>query len=422
MTRSSPPRVVVIGAGLAGISTALELAERGIPSVLLERDPVAMNRASLRNEGKIHLGLIYAADPTLETARLQLQGALLFHRLLRRWLGRVMDELPISTPFVYCVPHDSVLTPDELEAHYERLQALYGEILGDGDYLGGRPDRLYERTRSEVPPLDPTSFQAIFRTEERAVETEWLARTLRAAIDASPLIEFRPGFLVAAVSPRQGGYRVEGSWNGVPAILDADQVVNACWENRPAIDAGVGIRPADGWLCRLKYRVVARLPEELRGAPSMTMVLGRYGDVVVRPDGTAYLSWYPAALAGWSEDSTIPGEWDAACRGEVPREIADRFAERFMDGLEPWYPGIRRCRPFLVDAGAIVAYGRTDVDDPASGLHHRSRIGVTSVEGYHSLDPGKLTTAPMYGAVAAERVAGLAATPPGASPLAAIPR
>ena len=33
-----------------------------------EQDPVALNRASLRNEGKIHLGLVYAADRPLATA------------------------------------------------------------------------------------------------------------------------------------------------------------------------------------------------------------------------------------------------------------------------------------------------------------------------------------------------------------------
>ena len=57
-----------------------------------------------------------------------------------------------------------------------------------------------------------------------------------------------------------------------------------------------------------------------------------------------------------------------------------------------------------VDAGAIVAYGRTDVNDPGSGLHDRTRVGVTSCDGYHSVDPGKLTTAPLFGELAARSV------------------
>ena len=86
MVSSSSP-IVILGAGLTGCSIALELAGRGHRVTLLDQDAVAMNRASLRNEGKIHLGLIYANDPTFATAELQLRGALAFQKLLRRWCG-----------------------------------------------------------------------------------------------------------------------------------------------------------------------------------------------------------------------------------------------------------------------------------------------------------------------------------------------
>src|SRR5438094_60357 len=78
--------VAVLGAGLQGTSIALELARRGIEVTLVERDPLALNRASLRNEGKIHLGLIYANEPSRATAFLQLHGALAFRSLLARWI------------------------------------------------------------------------------------------------------------------------------------------------------------------------------------------------------------------------------------------------------------------------------------------------------------------------------------------------
>ena len=57
-----------------------------------------------------------------------------------------------------------------------------------------------------------------------------------------------------------------------------------------------------------------------------------------------------------------------------------------------------------MDAGAIVAYGHSDVDDANSKLHDRSQIGVTSVGNYHSVEPGKLTTAPLFAVEAAARV------------------
>src|SRR5687768_7743031 len=113
--------VAVLGAGLAGSATALELARRGARVALLDPDEIAVNRASLRNEGKIHLGLIYAKDSSLGTARMQLQGALSFRRFLSRWIGAAADRLRRSTPFIYAVASNSLLSPQELSTHYDAV-------------------------------------------------------------------------------------------------------------------------------------------------------------------------------------------------------------------------------------------------------------------------------------------------------------
>jgi len=66
---------------------------------LLDQDPLPMNRASLRNEGRIHLGLICAADASGGTDRTQLRGALAFMPLLERWQGQHAPQaLPWTDP------------------------------------------------------------------------------------------------------------------------------------------------------------------------------------------------------------------------------------------------------------------------------------------------------------------------------------
>ena len=57
-----------------------------------------------------------------------------------------------------------------------------------------------------------------------------------------------------------------------------------------------------------------------------------------------------------------------------------------------------------VKGGAIVAWGKTDIYDPASELHRRFEIGVTSEGRFHSVDPGKLTMAPYFAEICAERI------------------
>lgn len=409
MSRHRRTSITVLGAGLTGVATALELARRGERVTLVDQDARAVNRASLRNEGKIHLGFIYANDRTLATARLQLEGALSFRALLHRWIGPRADTLPLSTPFVYLVARDSLLSCDQLEQHYAAVESIYREhIRHDAsiDYLGNRPTRLYEKCKAgEIPRAFNTDhFVGAFLTQERAIDTDVLAHALRGAVTESDGIEFLPEHKVLSVERANGLLRVEGTHPNGTWRIDTDQVVNALWESRLAIDQALGLSPEPGWVHRLKYRVVARLPERLLGAPSATMVLGPYGDVVVRRDGTAYFSWYPLGLRGWSHDLVPPPSWNALCAGKLGDKEARHVADDLLGAIDGWYPGAAEAQPLLVDAGVIVAYGRTDVDDASSGLHDRTRIGVTSSNGYHSIDPGKLTTAPLYARKAADHV------------------
>jgi len=411
MIERSRVNVAILGAGLTGVGTALELARHGISVTLVDQDEYPMNRASLRNEGKIHLGLIYANDRTLNTARIQLQGALRFRSILARWIGRRADRLRRSTPFMYLVANDSSLSVERLAGHYAAVQSMYSAFLDDDpalDYLGDRPSRLWERgSLAHVEQFVRTDrFVGSFRTAEVAIDPAELSTLLREAVAASPLIRFLPGRRVAGVDRSGGRLRVGGESSSGAWTIEADQVVNALWENRLAVDKTAGLTAPSGWLHRLKYRVIARLPDKLHGAPSVTMVIGRYGDVVIRPDGTAYLSWYPAGLRGWTHELAPPASWNGPCRGELLEGEARSIASDILAGIDAWYPGIGMSQPLLVDAGAIVAYGCTDVDDTSSALHDRSRIGVTSDDGYHSVDPGKLTTAPLFAEAAAARVLG----------------
>jgi glycine/D-amino acid oxidase-like deaminating enzyme len=406
--------VLVLGAGLQGAGVALELAGRGIPVTLLERDAVAVNRASLRNEGKIHLGFIYANDRSLDTAFLQLEGALRFRSIVGRWLGPDAGWLSTSTPFHYLVARDSLLAPDALAAHYGAVEAGCRERLAADtalDYLGTRPDRLSRPlTAAELAAhFDPTRFAGGFATLELAIDTEVLASALRRALADHPEVTLRCGRAARAIEREGGDFRVEGDGPNGPWRLRARQVVNATWEQRVAFDRQLGLAPPADLLHRLKYRLIVRLPAELRGAPSVSMVLGRYGDVVVRQNGTAYLSWYPSALRGWTHDIDPPREWDAPCRGEVEPELAREIAAGVLTGIGGWYSGMSASEVIQVDAGAIVAIGRSDVDDAASALHDRTRIGASSQDGYHSVDPGKLTTAPLFAERTADRVEAFAA-------------
>jgi glycine/D-amino acid oxidase-like deaminating enzyme len=56
-------RVGVLGGGLQGCCAALALADRGAQVALFDRNQALVTRAGAANEGKIHLGYMYAGDP-----------------------------------------------------------------------------------------------------------------------------------------------------------------------------------------------------------------------------------------------------------------------------------------------------------------------------------------------------------------------
>ena len=402
--------IVIIGGGLQGASIALELANRGKRVTLIERDHQIMNRASLRNEGKIHLGLIYAADETMRTAKTQLVGAFSFFPLINRWLGDEAKSIGISTPFCYLVADDSLKSPDELEEHYGKLSDFAREFSASNSsmfypgYDGGALAQPAEPARSNW--FSKSKVTSVFDTAEIAINTDSLAKACRQAVLAHPDIEVLCDRYCKSITRHSSGIRLQGGGADGAWTLEAEQVVNCSWENRLLLDAQMDLAAPSGWVHRLKYRLIAQLPAAMLAAPSATIVLGPYGDVVVRDDGRAYLSWYPTGCKGWSHELAPPESWNDPCRGDPDQDVASTITHQAMKNLAEWYPAIMDATPLYVDAGAIVAYGKTDVDDPDSKLHDRTRIGVFGDDDYLSVDPGKLTTAPYYAVLAADKITG----------------
>lgn len=403
-------KVVILGAGIQGCCVALELTKRGFNVDLIEQDYIPLNRSSIRNEGKIHLGLVYMNDPGFKTPQLMLKGALQFSKNLERWIGKSAYDLNNSTPFWYLVSNDSFLNPDELEKGYLRLQKHYDQIKSTNgntvNYLGTAPDQLAKRSTEEelATNFNTSELQGGFKTRELAIDTYKLARHIRTAVIKNPKIHFWGNHKVDSVSLINDSYIIEGANESGSWKMEAQQVVNATWMGKYKIDQSLGIPLPPNILFRLKYRVVAEIPKEMKSKPSATMVIGRFGDVVIRPDSTAYISWYPDACRGWWEGVQAPDSWEEACKGNVPKEEMEELFDLFISATEKWYPDVRNFKPKLVDAGTIIALGKTDVDDENSQLHERSKVGVTSYGGYHTVETGKLTTAPMFAMDTAENV------------------
>ena len=399
--------VAILGGGLQGCCIALELAGRGVPVHLYERDPALMTRAAVVNEGKVHLGYVYGRDLSLATARTMIRGALAFMPFLTRHLGVSPARLERSPPYVYLVHRDSQRTGDEVAGYLEAVHTLVREAAqGSEDGYFGLDLRAPVRrwpARERDAEFDPAFIVDAFDTPEIAVEPAGLAQHLRERIAATPAIALHVRRTVRSVEEHSGGLRVMSDGPEGPARETYAHVVNALWDGRMAIDATLDQHPPRPWLYRLKYAIWMRPPHGT-ALPTVTVVLGPFGDLVAYRGGLVYLSWYPACMRGMSQ-ALVPPDW--------PQEPAEALrASMLHDSMRAMADLVCRLRGVDLDSVAdlsvrgsvIVAWGRTDIDDPASELHQRHAVGVASKGRYHSVNPGKLTMAPLFAAVTADRI------------------
>jgi glycine/D-amino acid oxidase-like deaminating enzyme len=404
----SAMHVGVLGGGLQGCCVALALADRGVKVTLFDKNNVLLSRAAVANEGKIHLGYMYAGDPTLSTAKTMMTGALSFAPFLERHLGQPAESFSLSVPAAYIVHRDSQHSTEEVCGYLKTVHALINEAAeGKKQAYFGRdlsaPLRFWSAAE-KTPEFDPEIALAVISTPEIAINPLALAQLIRESIAAHPHIEIRCNHtIVGAVNEKEG-----------ITIISKDQdrlmhdhfehAVNALWDGRLALNEVLGLRTNRAWLHRLKYGVSFRLPSSVRAPPSATFVLGPFGEVVTYADGLIYLTWYPECIQAISTAVTPP-EWDT-----YPVEpLRSRIITRTFRALSAIVASLsnldaENLPEVGVKGGAIVAWGKTDIYDPASELHRRFEIGVTSEGRFHSIDPGKLTMAPYFAEVCAERI------------------
>ena len=397
----------MLGAGLQGVATALALSQDGWSVLLLDRAAEPLRGASIRGEGKLHLGYVYANDPGRATASLMVEGALHFSHLLDRWLDQPADWASLrSDPFRYAVLPSSMVPTSDLAEHYAWVAALVAERLSDGLAYAGLTSVAPARLLAAGEDAEVRATSAAFATDEVAVEPKALRALLLCALAARP-IRFCGSTTVHEVRREPHGFTVavEGA-DGATRAERADVVVNCLWDGRLAVDRTLGIEPDRPWIHRLKYGVHGTVDPGTAPPPSVTFVLGPFGDVVRHASGRIYASWYPSCLVDTSTEVTPPTTWVGATSEDGWTSTQHDVAEATVTALAHHVPRLAGLEVDLVAAGPIVAWGETDIDVPDSELHLRHRIGVHDHDGYLSVDTGKLTTAPLFAEQVAERLRG----------------
>jgi glycine/D-amino acid oxidase-like deaminating enzyme len=402
-------RIAVLGGGLTGVCAALELAERGCVVDLYEQDAALISRASCWNEGKIHLGFVYAMGQSRKTAATMIAGALRFRPLLERWVEKKLLSDAVSDPFLYAVHRDTGVPPEGIEAHFQAVADLCDGLRHQSGsaYIGPLEAGIWRRqNKTETDAIfNGEEICAVYETAERSIEAPVIAAQLSIAVAAMPNLNALTSTTVRRVEPeRHSGYTVFSERDGDEHSERYDAVINALWQNRMEIDDTVGFGDDRPVTHRFKVGLFgdgAALDPVL---PTVTFVHGPFGDTVNFGD-RVYLSWYPAGLLSTST-KRVPGMDDA----EVLDCDLDRIEAATLAAIGRLLPqhesALRESAGRWQAAGGyITAWGSTGIEDPCSQLHDRFEVGVHSRGDYHSIDTGKYTLAPHFANLACERVA-----------------
>lgn len=382
--------VAVVGAGIVGTLSALLLARRGHRVDLFERDAELWSGASAANEGKVHLGGVYALGGG-RTHEAMMRGAVTFGPCVEAAIGQSVDWDEVAgDAFDHLVMPDSLASVDDLRSAYAAINDRAARVIAPSErYLGRHVDRVVDIR----PRQDADTGLVAFATSERAVDPLRLRTLVLDAIGAQPRFVVRTGTPVTGITTDgdQATVHLPASDDGSASAERFDAVVNAtwAWQNRftpQAAPRNFRVKAA----VRLKPGIVQR---------TVTIVQGPYGDVVAHRDH-GYASWYPTGRLV-AELGVLPSARaeDAlasiAGRTDLVRSQLDALAGI---GLLP-----AGCDGESI-GGTIVGDGAPDIHDRASLLHDRPDFGVAVHGRIVTPVTFKFTTGPLAARTTADTI------------------
>lgn len=388
----------VLGAGIQGVCIALMLAKHGYKVQLIDKNWSIINRSSLIQEGKIHLGFVYGMDKSHATGHRMITDALHFAPYMNYLLGQQVPwEHLKSKSNVYLVIRDSMISADEANSYFDNLDSEFQKRIKNNDlnYLGSRPEKIYAKIGIPVY-TDPRFVSAAFRTAETSLDQAGLRHIISSVLSNLQEIELFLECRVEEVARTSNGFSVECiNKNNDRQQFYSDILVNCLWESRIRFDRMIGMITEETKSIRLKFGLLLRTDEFLQDIDSVTMIHGPYGSLVVMPNSSmAFCSWYPASMRGIMDYGPLPEAWEQVCDGVVDKELTEKLLEENYSGFKKYFPHLKRLNLVRVTAGVILADGNKDIDKQDSGFHARIEYPIKELDGYYSISTSKFTSAP----------------------------
>ncbi len=228
--------VVVVGGGIFGTLSALEIAKRGYSVMLLEKSSQLITGASLVNQCRVHMGYHYPRDE--KTARESLQAKKSFEKVFNKAIVRSVSN------------------------HY--LIAKDGSLTSSKDFLAFCKKMKLPYKESWPINISKEKIALSLKVPEATFDADVIREILHKKLEITPSITLVRSAKVTGIKSGENGYSVAYKIGDNLEVVHCAAIVNATYSNLNHINKLAGI-PLEAYQYELCEVPVARTPWKSTG-------------------------------------------------------------------------------------------------------------------------------------------------------------
>ncbi len=375
--------ITIIGAGVAGIGTALELADRGHKVTLLDKNTLGYG-ASSRNPGRMGLGFHYV---DFDTAKMYLSASIKVQRKFPDFL--VAAELEKNHPFRrgrYFITKDSDYTPDEILNTYQKLKEEYIRLIQEDpeNEVFGPPESFFNILKPEdyINEINSERIAVGVETAEHLFNWKKFSEHIKHILLNHPNISFLEQTEVTQIQHNKNNesryllsLKQSKDEHIVSYDLKTDYVINSTWENIEHLNSQINcIMTPDFRTNRLKCLLLVKLPESLLESNSMFFCMGQHCMYSNLGNGYGMMTYAKVTNMETSTGLTLSENTKRLLRNEATQEEKKYIAEEMIQGVSKYIPAMKDAQWIDVRYGIVQTAGKTtieDLKDPNNMFHRR---------------------------------------------------
>lgn len=374
-------QVVILGAGVGGCGTALELADAGYQVTLIEMLDELLAGTSQRMPCRLGLGFHYIDIPT---AIKNLHAVL---ALMKKYPGFRLGEDYTDEHRLrrgrYLVVKDSQFSADTILHTYNELKATYAQLCEEDP-----SNEVFGPAENFFRILDPTEYSEAsenvnvvlgIETAECILNWPKIKAYITHKILQHPRITTHINTEVTKIQTHTDNKYLIGCKQPDKHIaLNADVVVNCTWHNIEKLNSQLGLkqtpRPRTQ---RLKAMVEITVPDELLNKPSSLFCFGPHAAFTNLGNGRGFLTYEPVTNVEKSTEISLPTHIKNFMSPQLRNQVsANKIGEKIIIGAAKYLPALAEAKLLNVHFGIVRSFGNANIFSRESSIHERRESGV----------------------------------------------